>query len=57
MRHPSLRVSAFVYGWTALPSTLAFFQVAPVLGLIWLVPAILAIVRTNQPESRTWFSL
>ncbi|SED91412.1 hypothetical protein SAMN05428945_6023 [Streptomyces sp. 2224.1] len=54
-RHPNLRVSAFAYGWTALPFTLAFFEVAPILGLIWLVPAILAIVRPNQPESRAWF--
>ncbi|MFD9367110.1 hypothetical protein ACFWA6_05285 [Streptomyces sp. NPDC060020] len=54
-RHPNLRVSAFVYGWTALPFTFAFFQVAPILGVMWLVPAILAIVRPNQPESRAWF--
>ncbi|MEU0953862.1 hypothetical protein ABZ353_16190 [Streptomyces niveus] len=32
------------------------FQVAPILGLIWLVPAILAVVRPKQPESRFWFS-
>ncbi|MFG2987708.1 hypothetical protein ACGFZK_00015 [Streptomyces sp. NPDC048257] len=55
-RHQGLRVSAFVYGWTALPFTWAFFQVMPILGLVWLVPAILAIVRPNQPESRAWFS-
>ncbi|WP_159026423.1 hypothetical protein [Streptomyces vietnamensis] len=54
-RHPGLRVSAFVYGWTALPFTLAFYEVVPILGVIWLVPAILAIVRPNQPESRAWF--
>ncbi|GAA5615387.1 hypothetical protein CP981_04255 [Streptomyces platensis] len=54
-RHPNLRVSAFAYGWTALPFTLAFFEVVPILGVIWLVPAILAIVRPNQPESRAWF--
>ncbi|MFB8351442.1 hypothetical protein [Streptomyces niveus] len=55
-RQAGLRVSAAVYGWTALPFTLAFFQVAPILGLIWLVPAILAVVRPKQPESRFWFS-
>lgn len=54
-RHPGLRVSAFVYGWTALPFTLAFYEAVPILGVIWLVPAILAIVRPNQPESRAWF--
>lgn len=54
-RHPGLRVSAFAYGWTALPFTLAFFRVAPILGVLWLVPATLALVRPNQPESRGWF--
>ncbi|MFG2171714.1 hypothetical protein ACGFMO_10050 [Streptomyces niveus] len=55
-RQTSLRVSATAYGWTALPFTLAFYEVVPILGLIWLVPAILAIVRPKQPESRFWFS-
>jgi hypothetical protein len=54
-RHPNLRVSAFAYGWTALPFALASFKVAPVPGVICLVPAILVIVRPNQPESRAWF--
>ncbi|MER7823064.1 hypothetical protein ABTX85_10920 [Streptomyces sp. NPDC096097] len=54
-RHQALRVSAFVYGWTALPFSWAFFQVMPLLGFACLVPAILAIVRPNQPESRAWF--
>ncbi|MFE9293232.1 alcohol dehydrogenase catalytic domain-containing protein [Streptomyces niveus] len=40
----------------ALPFTWAFFQVAPILGLIRLVPAILAVVRPKQPESRFWLS-
>ncbi|MFD9869474.1 hypothetical protein ACFXI8_32530 [Streptomyces niveus] len=55
-RQAGLRVSATAYGWTALPFTLVFFQVAPILGVIWLVPAILAVVRPKQPESRFWFS-
>ncbi|MQY10874.1 hypothetical protein SRB5_09870 [Streptomyces sp. RB5] len=54
-RQPGLRVSAFAYGWTALPFTLAFYEVIPILGLIWLVAAILAVVRPNQPECRAWF--
>ncbi|NEA59596.1 hypothetical protein G3I60_36925 [Streptomyces sp. SID13666] len=54
-RHPNLRVSAVAFVWTALPFTLAFFRVMPLLGLLWLVPAILAIVRPHQPESRAWF--
>ncbi|MCX5192434.1 hypothetical protein OOK31_00780 [Streptomyces sp. NBC_00249] len=54
-RQANLRVSAFAYGWTALPFTVAFYAVVPVLGLFWLVPAILALVRPNQPESRAWF--
>ncbi|EST18688.1 hypothetical protein M877_37610 [Streptomyces niveus NCIMB 11891] len=29
---------------------------APILGLIRLVPAILAVVRPKQPESRFWLS-
>ncbi|MFJ3584400.1 hypothetical protein ACIPPS_19520 [Streptomyces sp. NPDC090127] len=55
-RHPGLRVSAAAYGWTALPFTLLFFNLVPVLGVIWLVPAILAVVRPHQPESRAWFA-
>ncbi|GAA2338500.1 hypothetical protein OHT20_07790 [Streptomyces caniferus] len=54
-RHPNLRVSAFVYGWTALPFAPAFYRVIPILGVIWLVPAILALIWPNQPESRAWF--
>lgn len=54
-RHPALRVPAAVYGWTALPFAWVFYTVMPVLGVIWLVPAILALVRPNQPESRAWF--
>ncbi|MFD7134780.1 hypothetical protein [Streptomyces sp. NPDC059894] len=54
-RHPNLRISAFVYGWTALPfAAVAFYQV-PVLGIVCLVLAILALVRPNQPEAREWF--
>ncbi|MEY2226234.1 hypothetical protein [Streptomyces sp. BF23-19] len=55
-RHRNLRVSAFAYGWTALPFSWAFFQVIPLLGFAWLVPAVLAIVRPNQPESHAWFN-
>lgn len=55
-RHRNLRVSAFAYGWTALPFSWAFFHVIPLLGFAWLVPAVLAIVRPNQPESRAWFN-
>ncbi|QTI42737.1 hypothetical protein JYK04_00496 [Streptomyces nojiriensis] len=55
-RQRILRVSALAYGWTALPFSWAFFQVIPLLGFAWLVPAILAIVRPNQPESRAWFN-
>lgn len=54
-RNPALRTSAFAYGWTALPFTVVFFQVMPLLGIAWLVPAILALVRPNQPETRAWF--
>ncbi|WP_405861747.1 hypothetical protein OG361_40200 [Streptomyces sp. NBC_00090] len=55
-RQSALRISAFAYGWTALPFALVFFWVVPVLGLIWLVPSVLAIVRPNQPESHAWFN-
>ncbi|WP_327733128.1 hypothetical protein OG749_03920 [Streptomyces nojiriensis] len=55
-RQRNLRVSAIAFGWTALPFSWAFFQVIPLLGFAWLVPAILAIVRPNQPESRAWFN-
>lgn len=54
-RNPGLRTSAFAYGWTALPFTVVFFEVMPILGIVWLVPAILALVRPNQPETRAWF--
>ncbi|MFE9479196.1 hypothetical protein ACFYNM_11360 [Streptomyces spororaveus] len=56
-RHQNLRVSALAYGWTALPFSLAFFPVIPLLGFAWLVPAVLAVIRPNQPESRAWFNL
>ncbi|MFE5633719.1 hypothetical protein ACFQ69_26080 [Streptomyces sp. NPDC056470] len=54
-RHPNVRISAAVYGWTALPFAYPFYGVMPILGVLWLVPAILAVVRPNQPETRAWF--
>ncbi|WP_327710998.1 hypothetical protein OG912_22620 [Streptomyces sp. NBC_00464] len=54
-RQPGLRNSAMVYSWTGLPFALAAFQVAPILGVIVLILAILLTVRPNQPECRAWF--
>ncbi|MFG2772660.1 hypothetical protein [Streptomyces sp. NPDC048350] len=54
-RHPNVRISAAVYGWTALPFAYLFYCVMPVLGVMWLVLAGLAVVRPNQPETRAWF--
>ncbi|MFG3140656.1 hypothetical protein ACGFZA_31180 [Streptomyces sp. NPDC048211] len=56
-RHPNVRNSAIAYGWTNLGFTLFLWAFLPILllALIWLVVAILLVVRPNQPETRAWF--
>ncbi|MEU9337287.1 hypothetical protein AB0D49_29690 [Streptomyces sp. NPDC048290] len=54
-RHTGLRVSAFAHGWTALLTAVAYFLVVPILGVALLAPAVLSVIRPNQPESRAWF--
>ncbi|MEW2179058.1 hypothetical protein AB0890_22340 [Streptomyces sp. NPDC005406] len=56
-RHPNVRNSAIAYGWVALAFTAFLWAFAPILilVLVWLILAILLIVRPNQPECRAWF--
>ncbi|NXY97214.1 hypothetical protein HYE82_23125 [Streptomyces sp. BR123] len=57
-RQAVVRVSTAACGWTALPFTWVLHQLVPIpaLGVAWLVPAILALVRVKQSESWAWFS-
>lgn len=56
-RLPNVRNSAIAYGWAALAFTVVVMMFMPVLilTLVWLVLAILLVVRPNQPECRAWF--
>ncbi|MCM2389611.1 hypothetical protein NBG84_15140 [Streptomyces sp. CWNU-1] len=54
-RHPGLLASTRAYGWALLAVVLFLGLFISALGLVFLIPAILLVVRSRKPEFQSWF--